>query len=545
LRHIAFLEAAIDRELMKPGTRDPAMLNTLLQQLDEANRVESGIATPTKGGHSSDHEGHGSPEYKKGDQSMLAVQAAKENQRADSDAVSKLGDEFITAHSGFRLTEASSLGEVMGLFSRAVDWFAKAIPKGPSFSAFMRQVMPLDPCRVSPSVVHELKGGRAPAYFEVQRELAAVVVDVAPGSGSAYLQNLIQRRQYVSTLMVDNTEYAALNRTFIRAVRACCNQNILAMVGVIADCVSLGTTLAEIFGRRDRDVTMGAYQSFMATVEMPPMVTGFQLQELLTYMEAAYEVRMNTAALMGMDPALLAFLRMLESMPEGTGAMGPPMAALKASWEEFMSNGEYKNRESVTEFIRKTRIGLGNKRYDGTLVPAPASQLSRQSVMPRSAYAAEPEESPATAAAVPEAGPTSSGSAGGDRKLCHKWVNDAKGCLNEKCQHWHPNGKSRPDRECWRWRDYPEGCQRKDCTFLHPNGKSKKDAPKDGKSTKDTPKDEGEYNKRDLTPSGARRVDTTKHIYDKGDPVKVDPKAAEAHARNKNPRVKVRDPQSD
>ena len=50
---------------------------------------------------------------------------------------------------------------------------------------------------------------------------------------------------------------------------------------------------------------MGAYRSFMATVEMPPVVTGFQLQELLTYMEAAYEVRMNTAALMGMDPALL------------------------------------------------------------------------------------------------------------------------------------------------------------------------------------------------------------------------------------------------
>ncbi len=45
-----------------------------------------------------------------------------------------------------------------------------------------------------------------------------------------------------------------------------------------------------------------------ATVEMPPMVTGFQLQELLTYMEAAYEVRMNTAALMGMDPALLALM---------------------------------------------------------------------------------------------------------------------------------------------------------------------------------------------------------------------------------------------
>jgi hypothetical protein len=40
-------------------------------------------------------------------------------------------------------------------------------------------------------------------------------------------------------------------------------------------------------------------------------------------------------------------------------------------------------------------------------------------------------------------------------------------------------------------------------------------------------------------------VDTTKYIYDKGEPVKVDPKAAEAHERNRNPRVRVRDPQSD
>ena len=40
-------------------------------------------------------------------------------------------------------------------------------------------------------------------------------------------------------------------------------------------------------------------------------------------------------------------------------------------------------------------------------------------------------------------------------------------------------------------------------------------------------------------------VDTTKYIYDKGEPVKVDPKAAAAHERNKNPRVKARDPESD
>ena len=66
----------------------------------------------------------------------------------------------------------------------------------------------------------------------------------------------------------------------------------------------------------------------------------------------------------------------------------------------------------------------------------------------------------------------------------------------------------------------------KDCKYRHPNGKSKKDAPKD----------EGEYNKRDLTPSGARRA-----------VVPTDPEAAAAHARNQHPRVRIKNgnPESD
>jgi hypothetical protein len=53
--------------------------------------------------------------------------------------------------------------------------------------------------------------------------------------------------------------------------------------------------------------------------------------------------------------------------------------------------------------------------------------------------------------------------------------------------------------------------------------------------------------KRDLTPVGQRHtpVDTAKYIYDKGEPAKVDPKAAAAHARNSKTRVRVRDPLSD
>jgi hypothetical protein len=83
----------------------------------------------------------------------------------------------------------------------------------------------------------------------------------------------------------------------------------------------------------------------------------------------------------------------------------------------------------------------------------------------------------------------------------------------------------------------PDGCTRDGCMYKHPNGKLRKD-----RST-----GEGTFNKRDLTPVGQRHtpVDTTKYVYDKSEAVQVDPKAAEVHARNKNPRVKVRDPQSD
>jgi hypothetical protein len=61
--------------------------------------------------------------------------------------------------------------------------------------------------------------------------------------------------------------------------------------------------------------------------------------------------------------------------------------------------------------------------------------------------------------------------------------------------------------------------------YKHPNGKLKKGDESSG---------DGTFNKRDLTPVGKRHTPV-----DKGEPVKVDPKAAAAHERNKNPRVKV------
>jgi hypothetical protein len=79
MRHVEFLEEAVRSELT--GRRDPEVLDTLLRQLDEANRVLNGVPTPTKDGSTGGRDVKGSPEYKTCDQSMLDAQDAKENQR--------------------------------------------------------------------------------------------------------------------------------------------------------------------------------------------------------------------------------------------------------------------------------------------------------------------------------------------------------------------------------------------------------------------------------------------------------------------------------
>ncbi len=91
-------------------------------------------------------------------------------------------------------------------------------------------------------------------------------------------------------------------------------------------------------------------------------------------------------------------------------------------------------------------------------------------------------------------------------------------------------GRSRCDKGdevCSAWFT-TQGCTREKCQLKHPNGKPAKDA-----STR-----KGRYNRRDITPVGARHTPSDEIV-------KVDPEAAAAHERNKNPRVRVRDPQSD
>jgi hypothetical protein len=242
-----------------------------------------------------------------------------------------------------------------------------------------------------------------------------------------------------------------------------------------------------------------------------------QPQEMLMYMLAAFDVRMNLAELLSANSASLAYLKLLESMPMGTGDMGPPVAEIKAIWEQNLMTDACTTREAVTASIKATLDNLGGKRWNGELVQDPAYKL-------KSAYALETDaESASAPKPTSEAGRAPGGSSGATKQECLQWASKT-GCHHDQCKFLHPNGRWAKEPVCYAWLK-PAGCTQASCTFTHPNGKHKKDKPSG---------DDAQFNKRDVTPVGKRHTPV-----DKGELVKVDPKAKEAHERNRSRRIRL------
>ena len=94
----------------------------------------------------------------------------------------------------------------------------------------------------------------------------------------------------------------------------------------------------------------------------------------------------------------------------------------------------------------------------------------------------------------------------------------------DNCRFLHPNGWSAKEPVCYAWRK-KAGCTDASCKFTHPNGKQKKDDESSG---------DDKFNTRDLASVGKRHTPV-----DKGEAVRVDPKAKEAHERNRHRRVRL------
>jgi len=266
-------------------------------------------------------------------------------------------------------------------------------------------------------------------------------------------------RKHVAVLMVKDTSLSALNKAFINGVRSCCDSNLLASLGAISNCVDFSVTLAGIMGRDQKAILLSAYASLVAPIRMPRVGKGCtQPQDVLLYMLAAFDARMNMAERIGANSASLAYLKLVEAMPEGVGAIGLPLAEIKASMEESLTNGVCATRESVAASIHDTLQRLGQKRWDGTLVPAKESQESCEDV-PRSAYEVETSpESATTPSPTPAAG-AAAGSSGANKEVCAFWASKT-GCKYDRCKKLHPNGMKAKEPKCRDWQYDPNGCRR-------------------------------------------------------------------------------------
>jgi hypothetical protein len=290
-------------------------------------------------------------------------------------------------------------------------------------------------------------------------------------------------------------------------------------------------------GHTDSKILRDAYGSLLQPMRVPDMGPMSQPQQVVKWMRAAFVDRMELADRIGMNTAMLTCLMQMQGLPVGKGDMAHVFSDMRATYEGYLLSDDEKTREGVLAFIDDELLKpLGPKRWTGSWANVPQRTTSLNAY----AAATSPGSSEAEAAkSVDAAAPAVAGQSQGQGRVCYSWQTN-KGCKEDQCPNGfvHPNGKrqcSRADQICHHWMFLE--CLRDKCQYKHPNGKSKRDAP-----TR-----EGKYNRRDLTPVGQRHtpVETAKYIYDKGEPVKVDPKAAAAHERNKNPRVKVRDPQSD
>ena len=525
-RRLEWLQQKFDAVLAANG--DPAVLASLLQQIDKATDALNGTATPPKGVSNRGADvSTGSPEYKSSDASVLAV---KEDVKASNEMIKALGLKFEEKHKATKLMLDTPPKTARVLLQSLLTCMASAVPDGPHFAAMMALTIPLKASEVPASAVQDVRRGVTPPCIAARRQLESMVdIETTAGSGSKYLETLRAWRLCVSGKLTTDTKYSMLQQTYSKCLRSLCTDTLLGVVGAPADALDLTVSVLQAIGHTSREDLLEAYQCLGEPMRPPEFANTAQPQDLLLWFKIALTVRMDHAQVIGMDPAVLAYLAFLQGLPEGAGDMAHALAKLRANCEGFLSSDEPKNRDVILEFITAEHDGMGTRRWNGSL----------KSLKPPSGHGT------AVHAWVAEASPAANVIAdAGDQKpidakqrpvrVCHRWQTNGKGCnFGNKCQYDHPNGKpqcSENDRVCAAWFYEEDGCNYNPCKWKHPNGKSKSDAPFQA----------GRYNKRDITPVGQRH---TPVVQD--DVVKPDPTATAARERNKGRRVNCGNPESD
>ena len=416
----------------------------------------------------------------------------------------------------------------MSFLARLSRHLANSVPHGPVLEELLKQTIPLDAADLSAGVVRDIENGRQPP--SVTAKLLLEDVDVtSSGGGADYLADLRGKRNVVSALL-DTKDFLMLNKTFTECVLNSCTATLSDQLGTTSGSLQLAVTLLQVLGHNDNAILRQAYGSLLKPMRVPEMGAMSQPQQVLIWMRAAFEARMELAGRIGMNTAMLSWLMLMQGLPVGKGDMAHVFSEIRALSEGYLSSGEEKSRGSVLKFIDSELLGpLGQKRWTGSW---------------KHATQATGTVAASGADVVPESSPAAGGAAQVDEKskpevprsVCPYWQT-LRGCRlsGNKCSRAHPNGKhkcSPEDAVCLQWNTNKSGCDPKTCEYRHPNGRP---------TRKDDTTIDGKFNKRDVTPVGQRHTPV-----EKGERVPEDPRAtAEARARGRGRRVQLGNPDSD
>ena len=370
--HLQWLQQQYDAERLSANRE--TVLDALMQQMQATHNAMHGITTPPKGVSNGGADvSTGSPEYKSNDASVLAV---KEGTKASNEMIKALGLQFEEKHKATKLRLDTPPKTAQEILQSLLMCMASAVPDGPHFAALMALAIPLGASRVPASAVQDMRRGVTPPCIAARQQLASMEGPTTmAGSGSKYLATLHKWRLCVSDLLTNDTKYSMLQKTYSKGLRAMCTDTLLGVVGTPTDALDMTVSVLQAMGHTDRENLLEAYQCMGEPMRPPDFALAAQPQELLLWFKIALTVRMDHAQVIGMDPAVLAYLAFLQGLPEGTGDMAHALSKLRANCEGFLSSDAPKDRDVILAFITAEHDSMGTRRQLERVVEEPQASV--------------------------------------------------------------------------------------------------------------------------------------------------------------------------
>ena len=156
-------------------------------------------------------------------------------------------------------------------------------------------------------------------------------------------------------------------KTYTKCLRSVCTPTLLGIVGMPTDALDMAVGVLRAVGHTDRENLLEAHQEMGQPMIPPEFGHMAQPQDLMLWFKTAITVRMDQLQVIGMDPAVLAYIAFLQGLPDGTGDMAHALSKLRANCEGFLASDAPKTREVILAFLAAEFDGMGPRRWNGSL----------------------------------------------------------------------------------------------------------------------------------------------------------------------------------